>query len=61
MLELLLGIGIGAMVFTAQGREIGNKIGDSAIAAAKRMMKDATENEPTERATGTAGDNCPDC
>lgn len=61
MLELLLGIGIGAMAFTAQGREIGNKIGDAAIAAAKRMMDDAKKNQPAERPAGTPGDDSPDC
>lgn len=57
MLELLLGVGLGAMVFTEHGRELGNKVGNSAIAAAKGMLKNGKKDEPSKRAAGAPGDN----
>lgn len=43
---LLLGFALGAMAFTEQGREIGNKVGSAAIAAAKKVMDNAKKNKP---------------
>lgn len=50
---LLLGFALGAIAFTAQGREIGNKIGDTALSAIKKVMDSA--KEPTEQSPGAFG------
>lgn len=44
---VLLGFALGAMAFTTQGREIGNKLGEAAVAQAKRVMDGA--KKPTEQ------------
>jgi hypothetical protein len=54
MIELILGIGIGAMAFTAKGREAGNAIGNFAIDYAKKILKN---EKSTEQSTGAVGDN----
>lgn len=52
---LLLGFVLGAMAFTDQGREIGNKIGNAAMEQVKKVVSNA--KEPTEQPTGTSGDS----
>lgn len=42
MMQLLLGILLGAMVSTETGRKIGNQVGDVAIAGVKQMIKSPT-------------------
>lgn len=61
MLELILGFGLGAMTFTEKGREIGNRIGDLAIGASKKVMSNAKAAKSTEQSPGTAGDNRSGC
>lgn len=53
---VLLGFALGAMAFTAQGRELGNKLGEAALTSAKKVISDATKS--AEQSPGTAGDNC---
>lgn len=46
MVQLLIGMLLGAMVATPTGRSIGNQIGDAAIAEIKKVMpRPTTENE----------------
>ena len=46
MVQLLIGMLLGAMVATPTGRSIGNQIGDAAIAEIKKVMpKPDTESE----------------
>lgn len=52
---VLLGFALGAMAFTAQGRELGNKLGEAALANAKKVISSATKS--AEQSTGTAGDD----
>lgn len=52
---VLLGFALGAMAFTAQGRELGNKVGAAAIDRAKKVMDHA--KEPAEQSAGAAGDH----
>ena len=52
---VLLGFALGAMAFTAQGRELGNKLGDVAMTQAKKVMDHA--KEPAEQSAGAAGDH----
>lgn len=52
---VLLGFALGAMAFTAQGRELGNKLGDAALSQAKRVMDNA--KKPAEQSSGTFGDS----
>ena len=52
---VLLGFALGAMAFTAQGRELGNKVGAAAIDRAKKVMDRA--KEPEEQSAGAAGDH----
>ena len=52
---VLLGFALGAMAFTAQGRELGNKLGEAAISNAKKVMDRA--KEPAEQSAGAAGDH----
>ena len=54
---LLLGFALGAMAFTQQGRNIGNKIGTTALTAAKKVINHAKENEPSKQSPGTSGDD----
>ncbi len=54
---VLLGFALGAMSFTSQGREIGNKLGDAVIAQAKRVISNATGKKPPEQSAGTSGDD----
>lgn len=51
--NLLLGFVLGAMAFTAQGREIGNKIGNTAVDQLKKVMPDT--KKPAEQSPGAAG------
>ena len=51
---VLLGFALGAMAFTVQGRELGNKVGAAAIDRAKKVMDRA--KEPAEQSAGAAGD-----
>lgn len=55
MLELILGIAIGALAFTEQGHEIGNKIGEIAASSVKKAVENG--KKPAEQSTGTSGDN----
>lgn len=52
---VLLGFALGAMAFTAQGRELGNKLGDAAMEQAKKVMDRA--KEPAEQPPRAAGDH----
>lgn len=54
---VLLGFALGAMAFTAQGRALGNKLGDAALARARKVMEHA--EKPTEQSSGAAGDHSP--
>lgn len=53
---VLLGFAMGAMAFTAQGREIGNKLGDAMIAQAKRVIQHAV-SKSAEQSAGAPGDD----
>ena len=50
----LLGFALGAMAFTAQGRELGNKLGDAVLARARRVMDSAEKS--AEQPSGAPGD-----
>lgn len=52
---VLLGFALGAMAFTAHGREIGNRLGDAAIASVKKVISGAAKS--AEQSAGTAGDD----
>lgn len=52
---VLLGFALGAMAFTAQGRELGNKLGEAALSNVKKVISGAKES--TEQPAGAAGDN----
>lgn len=52
---VLLGFALGAMAFTSQGRDLGNKLGEAALANVKKVISGA--KEPTEQSSGTAGDD----
>ena len=49
---VLLGFALGAMAFTAQGRELGNKVGAAAIDRAKKVMDRAKEPAGDHRHPG---------
>lgn len=55
MVELFLGFALGAMAFTEQGRSLGNKIGNAAIAQIKTVMSDGKKS--AEQSPGAAGDD----
>lgn len=52
---VLLGFALGAMAFTAQGRELADKLTAAAIDGAKKAVKNATKS--AEQSSGTAGDD----
>lgn len=52
---VLLGFALGAMTFTAQGRELADKLTAAAIDGAKKAVKNATKS--AEQSTGAAGDD----
>lgn len=52
---VLLGFALGAMAFTTQGRELGNKLGEAALANVKKVISGAKES--AEQPAGTAGDD----
>ena len=52
---ILLGLALGAIAFTPQGRELGNKLSEAALANIKKVIADATK--PAEQSAGTAGDD----
>lgn len=52
---VLMGFALGAMAFTAQGRELGNRLGEAAMTQAKKVMDRA--KEPAEQSAGAAGDH----
>lgn len=52
---LLLGFALGAMAFTAQGREIGNKLGETALTHMKKVISSAAKS--TEQPTGATGNH----
>lgn len=52
---LLLGFALGAIAFTTQGREIGNKIGDAALSSIKKVMDSAKES--AKQSSGTTWNN----
>jgi hypothetical protein len=47
MIGVILGFALGAMSFTATGREVGNKIADLAINEGKKMLA-KPESEPKD-------------
>jgi hypothetical protein len=51
---VLLGFALGAMAFTAQGRELGNKLGEAAISNVKKVAANAAKSA---KQSGTAGDD----
>lgn len=59
MLELLLGLGLGAMAFTQQGRELGNRAAALVMEQAKKVMDRATPDEPAEQPPGASGSDRP--
>ena len=52
---VLLGFALGAMAFTTQGREFGNRLGSVAVMRAKKVLDNA--KKPTEQSSGAAGDD----
>lgn len=50
---VLLGFALGAMTFTAQGRELGSKLGEAALSNVKKVISGAKES--AEQFAGTAG------
>ncbi len=48
MVQLLIGMLLGAMVATPTGRSIGNQIGDTAIAEIKKAMPKLTAESEEE-------------
>lgn len=52
---VLLGFALGAMAFTAQGRDLGNKLGEAALSNVKKVI--ACAKESAEQLTGTSGDD----
>lgn len=52
---VLLGFALGAMAFTAQGRELGNKLGEAAISNVKKVVSGAKES--AEQSAGAAWDD----
>lgn len=52
---VLLGFALGAMAFTAQGRDLGNKLGEAALTNAKKVISGAAKS--AEQFAGTAGDD----
>lgn len=52
---VLLGFALGAMAFTARGRELGNKLGDAALSQARKVMAGAEKS--AEQSSGSAGDS----
>lgn len=52
---VLLGFALGAMAFTAQGRELADKLTAAAIDGAKKAVKNATKS--AEQSSGTAWDD----
>ena len=53
---VLLGFALGAMAFTVQGRELGNRLGEAAISDIKKVAASAAKS--AEQSSGTAGDDC---
>lgn len=51
---LLLGLALGAMAFTEQGREIGNKLGEAAMKKARKVLDGGKKS--AEQSPGTSGD-----
>lgn len=52
---VLLGFALGAMTFTAQGRELADKLTAAAIDGAKKAVKNAAKS--AEQSPGAAGDD----
>lgn len=52
---VLLGFALGAMAFTAKGRELGNKTGEAVMTQVKKVISNA--KEPTEQSPGASWDN----
>ena len=52
---VLLGFALGAMAFTVQGRELGNKLGEAAMSNIKKVIGGAKES--AEQPTRAAGDD----
>lgn len=52
---VLIGFALGAMAFTAQGRELADKLTAAAVDKAKEAVKNATKS--AEQLAGTAGDD----
>ena len=58
MLELLLGMALGAMACTEKGRKMGNQAAAIAMDAAKKVLNNANQ-KPTEQPAGTSGNDNP--
>lgn len=52
---VLLGFALGAMAFTAQGRELADELTAAAIDGAKKAVKNATKS--AEQSSGASGDD----
>lgn len=52
---VLLGFALGALTLTAQGRELGAKLGEAAISNVKKVISDAAKS--AEQLARTAGDD----
>lgn len=52
---VLLGFALGAMTFTAQGRELADRLTAAAIEKAKEAVKNAAK--PSEQLTGAPGND----
>lgn len=51
MVQLLIGMLLGAMVATPTGRSIGNQVGDAALAEIKKVMPKLTAESEEENET----------
>lgn len=52
---VLLGFALGAMTFTSRGRDVGNKLGEAALAHTKKVIAHAKES--AEQPAGAFGDH----
>jgi hypothetical protein len=57
MLEMLIGMALGAMAFTEQGHEVGNTIAALGVKAGKAAMEYAESSKQSARAAGNDNHN----
>lgn len=57
MFGLLMGIAVGYMAFTENGRAIGNKVAKLAGEGLKKVMPDANKDEPTKQPARAIGND----